>query len=307
MVTRLALVVVGQSNEVGNGDTASITYSGPVGNAMRDPVAPNGSTAGSMWPTLAGLCAARDVYLYVHNAAVGGTSLVDSWCGGLRTWVSSMLVIRGSYALSGGNVYKCTVTQGTVGVSTTVPAVGTGADGIPWVLARAAIAEDVDGAVYASGSALFDPNGYFATAALGFGFSGYANKIAYVALGQTDKTLSTSRARFSTAHQNCASYLIAHGAQKVLLGFTCWGNTGGLTAYYDSTLVPGLQDALTAMAGNPKIMSGANLYAELGAQNLVGQANTAPGIFSADNVHMNNPLLKLAAARVDLRLAAAGY
>jgi hypothetical protein len=307
---RVLLVVGGaQSNELGSGDTARPTISGPYGNPIKDPIAPNGSTAGSMWPTLAGLAGQRGVWLCVHNAAVGSTSIVDSWVGGCRAWASSMIVTRGSYALSGGGMWRCALAAGAVSASTVAPTGTTdttGADSVPWIYLGTPTAGDVDGAVFASGSARFDPNGYCAAAAAALSRPGFDVKVSYQSIGQGDKTLSTSRGRYSQGLQNYALYMMSQGADLAMIGFTCWGNTAGLTAYYDSTLVPGWRDALAALAGNPKVVAGANLYEELGTLPLVGQNETTPGVFSADNLHMNNQALKLAAARVDLRMQALG-
>lgn len=309
---RVLIVVDGQSNELGSSEWPGV--SGPYGNPIKDPIRPN-LGAGSRWPHLASLMGARNVWLTVHNSAVGSTSVVDSWVGGCRTWANNMVVARGSYLLSGGGLWKCNLGAAAVAASTVAPtgtSNTTGADSIPWLYVGTPAAGDVDGAVYAMGSARFDPNGYCAAAVAGFAVTGYDEKILSLAIGQGDKTLSTSRSRFSQGLQNVALHALANGADKALIGFTCWGNTAGLTAYYDSTLVPGWQDALAALAGNSRVFRGPNLYAELGALPLVagtggaGGGVSTPGILAADNLHMNLAAQKLAAEREDYWLQLAG-
>ncbi len=313
---RVRLCLYGQSNELGSAEGPII--SGPFGNPLKDPIGPNNGP-GSRWPHLAGLMGQRGVWLSVHNSAVGSTSIVDSWVGGCRAWANNMIVTRGSYLLSSGGFWRCNLAAGSVAASTAQPTGTsnvTGADSIPWVYVGLPTVEDVDGAVYAMGSARFDPNGYCAAAVAAFAAPGFDIKAAYIAIGQGDKTLTTSQARFAKGLQNAAAHAIASGADRVLMGFTCWGKTAGLTAYYDSTLVPGWQDALAALQAQfpGKVYRASNLYAELPLSTRIEVAGTTgagggvgvPGILTTDKLHMNAEMQKLAAALDDPYFLAAG-
>lgn len=297
MTTKRVLMLVGpgQSNTAGAGDEPDANMA--AGCPVRDPVGPNGSALRSMWPRLAALAGQHGTWLSIWNGAVGSTSGADTWCGRCRAWFSGIVVYNGSYILSGGNVYKCTATTGSVPIACTVaPAVGTGADGATWVLSRAAVAEDTDGHVYDMSSALFDPMGYFANTTAGIAAHSNATwdlKIGLISIGQGDKTMGVTLAQYSQAMQNAALKLIAAGLDRVYIGFTCYGATAGLTAWYDTHLVPGRDDALAALSGNAKVRAGANLYAALGTLPVTPALRETPGLKS-DNLHMNNAALALA-------------
>lgn len=294
--TKNVLVVVGpgQSNETGTSEEPH--YAAGLGCPLRDPVLPNGIAGSrSMWPLLAELAGQRGVWLNVRNHGVGATSCAVTWCGMARTWVSGQIHGPGSYAIRAGSVYKATVTPaGTLAASTVAPAVGAQADGFTWALARAVTAEDTDGHVYDRTSALFDPNGYLAGCAASFAAAvGYDLKVSLISIGQTDKSYSVTRAQYGTALQNAVAYLLAAGADKVALGFTCYGATAGMSAWYDAELTPGRDDALAALAGDSRVFAGANLYTTLGVLP-VNPANRETAGLRADQLHMNNAALALA-------------
>lgn len=292
---------MGQSNESGSGDEP-MSNTG-LGAPLRDLFG-----SGSMWPRLSQLAGDIGVWLGVSNTAQGGTSATDGWCGRCRAWQSGMIVTRGSYALSGGTVYKCQLAAGLVSASTVTPAAGTGADSVPWIVARTATVEDVDGYVYASGSALFDPNGYLAACGNGIGNAAPASwdlRGALISIGQGDRTVGTTRAQYAAALTNATQYLLTRGAQFVAVGFTCYGATAGLTAWYDAELVPGRADALAAMAGDKRVFAGANIYAELGVLPVSPANKATPGLKS-DQLHMNNAALVLAADLWENNLVANG-
>lgn len=247
------------------------------------------------------------MWLGVRNHSVGSTGAADSWVGRCRTWASGMLVGRGSYVVSGGNVFKCAIAEGTVATSTTTPAVGTGADSVAWTLARAATTEDTDRRIYANGSALFDPNGYLAGCAASIASAvGWDSIISCISIGQSDRTLSVSRAEYAAALRNASAYLLAAGATKVAIGFTCTGNEVGLTSWYDSDLVPGRADALAALAGDPRVIAGANLYAVMPSLPTIPADKTTPGLKS-DNLHLNNAALAIGSQAWRDALHAAGW
>lgn len=293
MTKRVLLIIgPGQSNEVGSGEEPDCNSG--IGAPVRDPCTPNGRAATSMWPYLAELAGNQNVWLGVRNHAFGATAAADSWVGRCRSWISGQIVTRGSYSLNGGNIFKCASAAGNVYTSTAAPAAGTGADGVTWTLARVASAEDVDGAVYTSSSALFDPNGYLAACAASLSSAvGWDIKCCLISIGQSDKTLSVSRSQYSTALINATNYLIGSGADKVAIGFTCYGAAAGLTAWYDSDLVPGWGDAIASFTGNSKVFAGANLYQLLGALPVSPAVKTTPGLKS-DQLHMNNSAYALA-------------
>jgi hypothetical protein len=302
---RVLLCSLGQSNELGPGGdiNARVGY----GHPLVEPTRPNGA-GGSWWPHLVDLMARRGVIAHVYNAAVGGTSICGYWTGCCRTYVSGMVVNAGSYVLSGGKIWKCTDpdTTGTAsgGVATVTPSGSVGADNVQWQDQGTPTAEDVAGAVYAEGSPRFDPNGALAGIVSGtLTLPGYDEKIVTVSIGQGDKTLASTAAMFSQAYQNVAAYFTSRG-YKVALGFTCYGNTSGLDAWYSAELLPGRLAALTALSSNRNVFLGANLRESLGV--LAVTPATGPGL-QADALHMNYLAMSLAAAAWDTALQNAGY
>ena len=296
---RWQIVVIGQSNEHGTGEQL-VGNAATYGRPLIDPVLPNGqAAASSFWPRLAQLLGREGVQLSVHNTGYGSTSAAEMWCGRCRNWATGMLVAKGSYVLSGGGLWKADPpwTFPTSTVAPTGTANVTTGDGIPWIYVGVPTGTDTDGALYAAGNARFDPNGFMA--AVGTGLSAASNgsfdrRIVVVSIGQSDKTFSISSAVYSQALQNLANRAIALGATDVMLGFTCTGNTAGLTAWYDSDLVPGLTAAQAALAGNAAVIPGVNLYSRIGALASSPVSPHTPGM-RADGLHMNNAALDLAA------------
>lgn len=281
--TRILETVFGQSNELGNGPTKSQNLS--IGVPLKD------VSNRSAWPLLAELAGRRGVWLDTHNQARGGTSIVDSWVGVIKAWVSGLNVAKGTYLLSSGGIWKCNVAS--TGVSTTQPtgtADTTGADAIPWLYLGVPGIADVAG-VLASTHARFDPNGYVAAAVGGLNAAvGFTTKVAIISFGQTDYTLQNSRALFAAAYRSITDYCLSLGA-KVGIGFTCYYPAG--EAYFQSTLIPGMQDALASYAGNPNVFAGANWRAALGV--LATNPASGPGL-QADATHMNDAAYTLASA-----------
>lgn len=287
MIRRIA-AIVGQSNEVGSGDSSDFTPA--YGCPMRDPVGPNGSATRSMWPYLSELLGRKGLWFTVKNTAVGSTSAAHSWCGYIRTWSSGILVSVGSYVLSGGKTWTCTGAGTTVNASTVTPAAGLQADGVTWSDLGASLATDTVGLLSES-NPRFDPNGYIATAFNSIaGAVGYDEKWCFISIGQGDKTMGTVRADYSAALIAIANYMLSRGL-KVAIGFTCSGNTAGLEAWYQTELLPGWADAVKAFSGNSNVIAGANLLASLGI--LPTTPASGPGLKS-DNLHMNDAAYKLA-------------
>jgi hypothetical protein len=302
---RVLICSEGQSNELGPGGdvNARVGY----GHGLVEPTRPNGA-GNSWWPYLVDLMARRGVVAHVYNAAVGGTSICNYWVGCCRTFVSGMVVNAGSYVLSGGKVWKCTDPDTTDtssgGVATVTPSGSVGADNVQWQDLGEPTAEDVAGAVYAEGSPRFDPNGALAGIVAGtLNLPGYDVKLVTVSFGQGDKTMASTAAMFSQAYRNVAAYFTSRG-YKVALGFTCYGATSGLDAWYSAELLPGRLAALSALSSNPNVFPGANLRESLGV--LTVTPTSGPGL-QADELHMNAIAMSLAATAWDSALRSAGY
>lgn len=308
--TKRVLVVAGapgQSNELGSGVWISQTPAN--GCPLKDPVGPNGGTQRSMWPHFSEKMGQRGVWAEVINSGVGSTSAAKSWTGQILTWTSNMVVTRGSYVLSDGKLWRCNLAAGTAVASTVAPvgsANTTGADTVPWVHLGAPLAYEVNGYVLKDGDARFDPNGYFAAAlaAANARTGAYAEKWVLVSIGQGDKTVSTVRADYKQALINATDYWLARGF-KVALGFTCYGATTGLDAWYTSDLLPGYSDALAHFAGNANVKAGANLRSALGVLPTT-PAQGLPGLKS-DLLHMNDEALALGSEAWANALTTAGW
>jgi hypothetical protein len=296
----------GQSNELGSGVWVSQTPTN--GCPLKDPVLPNGGVSRSMWPHLSEKLGQLGVWAEIINAGVGSTSAAKSWTGQILTWASNMVVTRGSYVLSGGSLWRCNLTAGLASASTVAPtgtADTTGADSVPWVYLAAPLGYEVNGCVLKDGDTHFDPNGYFATAlaAANARTGTYAQKWVLISIGQGDKTVGTVRADYKQALINSTDYWLARGF-KVLLGFTCYGATTGLDAWYTSDLLPGYADALANYSGNANVKTGANLRTALGVLPTT-PAQGAPGLKS-DQLHMNDEALALASEAWATAIVTAG-
>lgn len=297
----------GQSNELGSGVWVSQTPTN--GCPLKDPVLPNGGSSRSMWPHLSEKLGQRGVWSEIINAGVGSTSAAKSWTGQILTWASGMVVTRGSYILSGGSLWRSNQTAGTSTASTVAPTGTvdtTGADTIPWVYLAAPLGYEVNGYVLQDGDAHFDPNGYFAAAlaAANARTGTYAEKWVLISIGQGDKTVSTVRVDYKQALINSTNYWLTRGF-KVAIGFTCYGATAGLDAWYTSDLLPGLADAIAFFSGNANVKTGANLRTALGVLPTTPAQGT-PGVKS-DLLHMNDEALALASEAWATALVTAGW
>jgi hypothetical protein len=119
MAKKRIAAIIGQSNEQGAGVNSDRTSC--FGYPLMDPVAPNGTAKRSMWPFLSELLGKQNRILSVYNSAVGSTSIVDSWVGGCRAWTTGMKLVRGSYCINGGNLYKADICIGFALTSTIAP------------------------------------------------------------------------------------------------------------------------------------------------------------------------------------------
>lgn len=290
MIRKIACIV-GQSNENGRG---LFSDSSTNGCPLRDPVAPYGSSLRSMWPRLAEMMAARGVWLNITNTARGSTSLTASWCGRIDAWVSGIVIVTGHYILANGGLWKCNNSAGTAITSTVAPTGTTSyttSDTVVWIYVGVPTGADIAGTVCAEGHARFDPLGYIAAAYATLSSAvGYDEKWMFLSIGQTDKTISTVSADFTTAYINVTNYFLARGI-KCALGFTCYAATTGTDAWYTSNLLPGYENALANYSGNANVVTGANLRSALGV--LTVSPTSGAGLQS-DQLHMNDQALNIA-------------
>lgn len=309
-MARYLVAIAGQSNEIGSGPTGSKSRTGGWGAPRID------TTNRSWWNACAEAMARRGHWLDVNITGVGTTALTDSWVGRCRAWATSMAVMRGSYILSGGGLWRCNGAASTVFTSTVAPtgtSDTTGADSVPWVYVGAPGAGDVDGAIYAHGSARFDPNGYIAAALTSLdNRPGYNAKGVYVSIGQGDHTIGSTRTQYATAMQRVAERVTS-------LGHVCWlGVTCGMSgvdaptiAARDATMVnvvqAGRNDALAALAGNSLVRAGADLRASLGVPTATAIDTTLNAVNNTDYVHLTSASYDQAGPFVAAAFAAGGW
>ena len=307
---RYLISLAGQSNELGSGPTGSKSRTSGYGAPHID------KNNRGWWPSCIESMGCRGVWLDVENTAIGSTSLCDSWVGRCRTWVSAMTVMRGTYVLSSGGLWRCNMAAGTAGASTTQPtgaADTTGADAIPWVYLGAPGAGDTAGAVYAYGSARYDPNGYIAAALAALANRpGYDAKGVYVSLGQGDHTVSSTRAQYGAAMQALAQHVTS-------LGHVCWlGVTCGMSGVDSPTITardatmtgviqPGQQDALAALSGNSLVRAGADLRAALGVPTAKAVDTALNAVNNSDYLHLTSATYDQAGPYVAAAFAAGGW
>jgi hypothetical protein len=295
------IAILGQSNEQGPGPSTSISSVMGAGAPSVDPIGPQGAF-NSPWPHLAKMAAARGHWYAFRNHARGSTALTDLWVGRCRAYAFGMNLCTGAYVLDGGNIYKAVGAIGTIYSLNVAPSAGVGASGLSsWTNLGAAQAGDTDGAIYAEGSARFDPNGLIAAINTDLGLQvGYDRKAVFVSIGQSDKTVISTSAQYSAAMQSVANYFKSRGIY-VFLGFTCYA--ASVDAWYTSDLLPGRAAALAAQTG-PLVMAGADLRTALG----VLATTPATGIgLQADAIHMNADGMLAAGRAWDTQLASLGW
>ena len=320
----IVLADAGHSNSQGFGSTDRGMSS--AGEPLFDPVWPNGSVEGrfSMHTGITEKLAANGIYAHILNTSVGTSSIVDHWCGSLRTWVSGMSAGLGSYIIANGGVWKITAkptgTSGTGTARITLSfTVGTTApSGTSDVAATATTpgytylgpvtADDVPGTVYAYGHPRFDPNGFVANVITAVSATNPAVYERWVRLnfGNTDVGKGSTFEMYKAAHVNLArAFRKALGA-KVLIGMANRGdgNNAPATAEYDTTFVPAWRAAVSELAGTGPYYQGADLVTTLGQ---LPNATYSPTQRPTDNlpallnessvwVHMNDKATRIAGA-----------
>lgn len=289
---RYLSVAIGQSNELGSGPAGSRARTAGAGAPHLD------VSQHSWWPATIEAMARRGHWLAViHSTAIGATSLCDSWVGRCRTWASSMIVVRGSYVLSGGGLWRCGLAPSTASASTVAPtgtADTTGADSVPWTYLGAPGSGDTNGAVYAQGSPRYDPNGYIAAVLTALvDKPGFDARGVYVSIGQGDHTVGSTRAQYAAAMQSVAQHVTS-------LGHTCWlavtcgmsGPDAPTIAARDATMVgviqAGRNDALVALASNPLVRAGADLRAALGVPTASAVDTALNAVNATDYLHLTS-------------------
>lgn len=258
--TKKELIIgcVGQSNEFTTSETSKRNKNDGRGTPMV-----NSFGSPNWWPSVAKTLGNNGYAPYIKTHAVGGSSLVISWCGQCRTWESGIEILRGSYVLSDSAIWKSTNTSS---ITATDAPTGTSnittSDGIAWTYLGTPSAEDVDRHVYDSSSSRFDPNGYIANVKNHATSISGVESLVYISIGQTDINLETSRLEYATGMENVARYL-AQYATFVLCGYTI---SAGATddVYADAYLIPAISDALTNMSDLDNVLTGVNLRQELG-------------------------------------------
>lgn len=318
---------VGQSNTQGPGPANWINRNNGFGAPLVDLVSPSGGY-NSPWPLLSELVGKRGQWLDIANTAIGTTALTDMWVGRCQTWAFGIVVQTGCYTLSpiNGHVYKAStgavtingsgqITNSSVPVTSAFdPSVG-GDAGLTWTDLGVATARDTNGRVYESTDAgRWDPNGLVANAVAFVNpaaFPGFDDYAVFVSIGQGDKTLGATRSAYASAMVNLANYLTGLGIH-CWLGMTCYGNTTGLQAWFNTHLIPGRADALAALAGNPLVHAGGDMATYLGPLP-TGTATAAGAVTDSfpamldDALHIN-PVAKAIGVRAwDIALEAGGW
>lgn len=305
---KILIGILGQSNEQGPSG-GGVSISSGAGSPVSDPIAPYGGP-NSAWPHLASLAGKRGDWLTFRNHARGATNLCDSWVGRARDYVFGMLVVSGSYVIASGSIYKAVGVVGGVYVLNVAPNIGVGTSGLTsWTNLGAVTAEDVDGAVYSEDSPRFDPNGLLYNLLYDISkATGYEVKAIFVSIGQSDKTLSSTRLQYASAMQSVANLFTRRGIH-VFLGFTNYGATDGLDAYFTNYLMPARLDALAALSGNPYVKAGADLRTALGILPVAPTVTTDGKLMGlqADLLHMNNQGMYYAAVAWDNVLSSTTY
>lgn len=301
-MARYLLSVVGQSNEAGGGPASSGRRVASAGAPYLD------GTMRGMWSSASEAMARRGHWLAVSNTAVASTSLCDSWVGRCLTWVSSMAVVRGSYILSGGGLWRCNAAVGTVATSTVAPTGTTdttGADSVPWVYVGVPTGADGDGTIYANGSARYDPLGYIAAAAAISTRPGFDARGVLVSIGQTDHSVGSTRTQYGQAMVNIAQHLTGLGL-TVWLGMTCYmAGTAARETTFQTVLLPARTDALASLAANPLVKAGADLRNGLGV--LVAPSDDRVIGLQADELHLTSAGYEAAGQLQAAAFAAGGW
>lgn len=309
-MARYLISLCGQSNELGSGPAGSKSRTA----GMSAPLIDSGNR--SWWPSAVEAMGRRGHWLDVVNTAVGSTSLCDSWAGRCRAWDSGMVVVRGSYILSGGGLWRCNAAAGSAPASTVAPTGTTdttGADSVPWVYVGVPGTSDTADTVYTSSSARYDPNGYIAAALAGLtNRPGYDAKGVYVSIGQTDHTVGSTRAQYGAAMQALAQHVTS-------LGHVCWlGVTCGMSgvdaptiAARDATMTgviqAGQRDALAALSANALVRAGADLRTALGVPTATAVDTTRNAVNNTDYLHLTSATYDQAGPFVAAAFAAGGW
>jgi hypothetical protein len=286
----MAFFMAGQSNQTGQGVTAGLNTG--LGTPIQDPTYPNGQVGKrSFFPSMAAVLGAASYKMDVYNYAIGGTSVVDSWVGRVRNWAAGMWVKSGTFVASGGRFYKAAMASqinitNQVSINPSANLVDAAA-GVTWT----DVGPDTGfrGVATDKSSPFWDPNGNIAAMLTGVASCDSTRKFAYLAWGETDANMAVSSADFASALIALTAALLAAGVHKVGIGFTL--GTPAYAAYYDSTLIPGVDTAVAAFVKTGQVYKALNMYKAFG----VLPVNPASGIGTqADALHGNDAIYDLA-------------
>lgn len=308
---RYLLSVIGQSNEAGAGPAGSRGRTSGFAAPYLDK-----TSLRSWWPSCVQAMGSRSVWLDVANTAVGATSLCDSWVGRCRTHTSGMLVVRGTYVLSSGGLWRCNLPESSAGTSTVAPtgtANITGADNIPWIYVGVPDAGDTNGTVYNFGSSRYDPLGYINTAIQALSNRpGFTEKGVYISIGQGDNTVSSTQPQYTTAMINAATHITSLG-YKCFLGVTV-GMSGADSptrtsrdTFMTNVLWLGRDTALNNLVGNPLVKAGANLREAIGVPASTPNDTALNSVNNVDYLHMTSGTFDQAGVIVAKALQDAGW
>ncbi|MGE0745243.1 MAG: hypothetical protein AB7K86_08350 [Rhodospirillales bacterium] len=261
---RIAVCLIGQSNENGSGGTP-IGYS-RIGSPMSD--ADTGSC--SAWPFFIDAAAERGSrhWISVKKTAKGTTAVVRSWAGYPVTWAQQVngYAIPGQLLLSDGATWRAGGTVGSGGSIATVQPTGTstttGADSVPWNYIGPSTAHETAQQIMVEGDRAFDPNGLVAAAYTAVNQAPFDEKWCFISFGQSDAATLSTREQFRDALVSVANFMLARGV-RVSIGMSCRANN----ARYDSHLIPGWQDALAILAPRG-VIAGAD-WTQLGEMSTV--------------------------------------
>lgn len=287
---RIALAIVGQSNEQG----AARNSSGNVRVGFRsdrsgqaDPLQPKGlsqasGAQGSPWPMVVDALWRHGIRLHIVQTAVGSSGAIRDWCGQVFGYSSSAVYYLNDVvapSAPNGRIYRVTTSPNTKTASaffvqmtgSTVAGVepgtwntagGTSTSGGGLVFTDLGASTRVAGNVLGSTDLYWDSLSLCADVKTQLdALSGFDEKWVYIAFGQNDA--GDSAARFQSAMQNMTAYFLAQG-YRVILGMSCLQVAPDKTSEYN-TLNTGLQSALATYAGNANVKAGPNLFTQFGA------------------------------------------
>jgi hypothetical protein len=222
------IVGYGQSNEQGSavtGSGASAMWQTPYGFPLQ-------STSGRVGPShvLAQKLGAEGHAVWLRNLAWGGTGILGSWNGYVRTWVaSSNGFAPGSWALpTVGNGFKYLaggtpgISQSTAGTEPTWPTTvgATVVDNTVTWTCYFADSKDVANYVYQNGDSGYDPRGYIAAVLAAVADAKSKGYAVWVLTSGHQSDYGNNVNTVSGILANMMRRVLAAGADRVYFGIT---------------------------------------------------------------------------------------